>query len=736
MGKGSKEVTVGYKYYVGMHFVLCHGPVDNVSAVWVDERLAWSGANTGGTISISQADLFGGEKREGGISGNVTIAMGDVAQTTDSYLVSKLGAAIPAFRGVVSAILNQVYIGTNPYLKPWKFRVTRIQKGLRGNTQWYSAKAAIGQDMNPIHIIREALTNPEWGMGYGDGDMGTSFTTAADTLYSESFGLSFLWTRETAIEDFIKMVISHIDGALYVDRTTGKFEIKMIRGDYSLGSLLLLDESNVEMVEDFSSSAVSELVNCVTVNYWDASTGKDSSVTAQDISMINAQGATINSTIRYDGVTNGTLAAKLAARDLRTMSNPIIRCTITTNRAASSLNIGDAFKLTWPDYGATNLVMRVVGLALGTTGDGKIKITAVQDVFGLTNVTFVPPGAIEWTDPIHAPADMPYRYVKELPYYELVRQQGQSEIDTALSTQPLAGWLVATGVPATSDTINAEMYVDSGSGYNEVTLTDFCPSATLNGALSISATSCAIQGTFNLDLLSTGTLCQIDNEIMVVTGFTSTTLTVGRGALDTVPVAHSSGARVYFWQGYGASDGVEYVSGDNINVKMLPTTGKGTLAIGSASANTVAFAGRAIRPYPPGQWKIAGNYFPVQLLDTAVSTTWAHRHRTQQTAGNVLNFYDGTVGPETGTTYSFRLYNHDTSNLMYTVDGVTGTSYSTFPSPTGHFNMRLEMWSVRDGYASTYKHSHVFDYYNVTYINDESLLRLVTEDGLDQLTTE
>ena len=30
-GGGSKEVTVGYKYYVGMHMILCHGPVDNIS---------------------------------------------------------------------------------------------------------------------------------------------------------------------------------------------------------------------------------------------------------------------------------------------------------------------------------------------------------------------------------------------------------------------------------------------------------------------------------------------------------------------------------------------------------------------------------------------------------------------------------------------------------------------------------------------------------------------------------
>ena len=64
MGK-SKKVTVGYKYYVGMHMVLCHGPVDSVSAIEVDGRTAWSGSATGGSVTINAPDLFGGESRTG-----------------------------------------------------------------------------------------------------------------------------------------------------------------------------------------------------------------------------------------------------------------------------------------------------------------------------------------------------------------------------------------------------------------------------------------------------------------------------------------------------------------------------------------------------------------------------------------------------------------------------------------------------------------------------------------------
>ncbi|WP_311975719.1 hypothetical protein [Ralstonia mannitolilytica] len=68
-GKGSKSVTVGYRYYAGMHLALCHGPVDSLNRIVVGERTAWSGSLTSsGRIAINQPDLFGGDDREGASS--------------------------------------------------------------------------------------------------------------------------------------------------------------------------------------------------------------------------------------------------------------------------------------------------------------------------------------------------------------------------------------------------------------------------------------------------------------------------------------------------------------------------------------------------------------------------------------------------------------------------------------------------------------------------------------------
>ncbi|RQP09210.1 MAG: VWA domain-containing protein, partial [Microbacteriaceae bacterium] len=124
--------------------VLCHGPVDRLQRIDVDDRTAWAGFNQGGRININNPNLFGGESREGGVSGPVDIMMGETGQGKNDYLVSRLGAQVPSFRGVVSAILRQCYLGMNPYLKPWSFRVQRVLKRGGGQSQWYPTKAPIG----------------------------------------------------------------------------------------------------------------------------------------------------------------------------------------------------------------------------------------------------------------------------------------------------------------------------------------------------------------------------------------------------------------------------------------------------------------------------------------------------------------------------------------------------------------------------------------------------------------
>lgn len=887
MGGSSKKVTVGYRYYLGIHMILCHGPIDRLRKILVDDKTAWRGDYAGGRINVRADNLFGGESREGGVSGAVDIEMGGPSQGVNDYLAGQLGSDIPAFRGVVGAVLRQCYLGINPYLKKWAFLAQRIHTRQNGLAQWYDSKSEIGslwaqpqavyialdssgsmrevmsngltrlanakasvlalldyiaelqsysnvqvdvmvvlwgglvgdftyrasmtrrtvdaaainelktwlaatdivmgtyfpsatadssaffagspasanrtslfitdgepsipdqptagtpeaiaaataageellsvarlqafafnldldetaqtakldntsadgvpvlegddpsallsalvssltgqRDMNPAHIIRECLTDPDWGMGYQEADVDdVSFTAAADTLFSEGFGLSLIWDRQTPIEDFVREVVRHIQASLYVDRTTGKFVLKLIRADYDVEDLLLLDESNVEKVDNFSRPSFGDMVNSVTVNYWDSETYKTASISAQDTALIQMQGAVIGTTIQYPGCTGRLLASKLATRDLRTLSAPLLSCTVYANRQAASLNVGDPFLLYWPDYMDAPTVMRVIGLALGDGRTNKVKVTCTEDAFAFPEVPMVVPEVPTWEDPNQEPTAAAYRAVVEAPYYELVQRMGQTTADEQLAANPDIGYLLASAA-APAGAINARLAVDAGAGYDgNDTPMDFCPVAFLAQDVRPGDVELAITDGSSLSAAAAGTHVQIDDELMMVVSVTASLLTVGRGVLDTVPAAHSAGAVALFWDAFADSDGVEYVAGETVSAKVLPVSGSGPLPLSQAPVDILTFVSRALRPYPPGKLLIGGESYPEAIAGTAgLSLSWAHRDRLQQTAGELQDTTVGDIGPEAGTTYNLRIYG-ESGELIRSVLGVTLTAY-------------------------------------------------------------
>lgn len=942
---GKKKQTVGYKYYLGMHMILCHGPIDHIRKILVDSKIAWKGLQAGGTVVIAAEGLFGGESSEGGVSGAVDLEMGGDTQTPNTYLSSLL-TNVPGFRGVFGMVLKHCYLGMNPYLKRWSVLAQRIHIRQNGITQWYDAKAAIPvagsdptidpstyitegylqvleytagsvtfpaadvsdtgsgtwtanfeqtqsiglfdyrgaqtsdqeflsrtatvkfdklwslfiraevaddpnttdlpynslnitydfldysgniifqikittagpralrmeygdpatglntaaqtaaigdispnsfivygslaitettitytpvtglgfglfnswtftcsinsithlrmtqeghfykpvgvgdyeggsqlkvtsrgldpnfgglYDMNPAHIIRECLTDPDWGMGYSEFVIDdTAFTNAADTLYSEGFGLSEVWSQQVPIEDFVKEVLKTIDASLYVDRATGKFVLKLIRDDYDISSLPLFNETNISKVDDFSTRGFEDLYNSLTLKYVDSVTSKDAATEVQDVAQIQMQGAIVGTTVTYGGISNATLASKVAARDLKVLSAPLITCSFTSSGAeAQALNVGSVFKFTWALYDVANVVLRVAKISYGDGKNNQVKIQAVQDVFGMPNVVYTSTDPSAWTDIVLPPTPVTYQIAFEIPYYELAQLSGSLSLtNSSLTDNPELGYVAAAAVKP-AGAINARLYTDAGASYIDRNPLDFCPTAVINAVMDRLTTTVALTGASNISLVVIGTHVQIDDEIMVVTAISDTSLSCGRGALDTVPADHSIGARLYFWDRYYGQDGTEYTLAEVVDLKVLPITGLGPLSINDATAMGVTLNQRAIRPYPPGNFKIAGLYFPtsdVAAVDFEV--TWAHRDRLLQTSPTLASFLDTDIGPEAGTTYNGWVYDADTNTLLDSVTGVSGTSWS--PSVTDTCRARVEIEAERDGIASWQKQSWTF----------------------------
>ena len=706
MGSRKKQ-TVGYKYFLGMHMILCHGPIDAVYKIFGDDKEIWAGTTTGGRVVLNKPDLYGGADGEGGISGDIDIEFGGPAQGQNDYLQEQLGSVdIPAFRGVVSVIMRQCYVGTSHYLKYISFLAKRINKTISGGDQWYPAKAAVGTyDMNPVHIIRECLTDPTVGMGYPESDIDdTSFRAAADTLYSEGFGMSLLWDREKKIEDLIMDVLDHIDGVLFVGRSSGRFSLRLARDDYDPDGLLELNESDITSVDDFKRRAPGELVNSVTVEYWDRTTGKDASVTIRDPAIYFGRPLTVGHSVSYPGVTSAELATKLAYRELKALGSPMASATICATRKAATLNIGDVFAFRWEKYGIERMIMRVGQVDLGRLEQGEVRITCTEDVFSLGSAILEPPTESQWVPPTFAPVALAYRYVMEAPYYEVARVAG----DAAASALPAtAGFVLCTGAKPLSAAVNAQLWTDSGGGYSQYGHVDFCPTCLLSGSLGKTDTSIGITAGIDLSDVEVGGYAILGDEVIRVDGVGASTLTVGRGCLDTVPQTHSGGERIYFADTFADGDYVEYAQHEAVHVRMLTTTPQGVLALSAAPTDTVTMTARLSRPYPPGQFRINGGYYPSSVSGD-VTVSWAHRDRLQQTV-DVIDHTAGNIGPEAGTTYTVRYYSGAT--LVKEVTGISGTSNTCVATElAGVTSLRVDLFSVRGGLASHQTHTHTCSY--------------------------
>lgn len=721
MGSKNKSVTVGYRYYIGMHQVYAMSPddfpVQEITKIRVGEKTVWTGSQTAnGTATINDPSAFGGEAKEGGVVGSVDVEFGRAAQTVNSYLSAKLtGMPVPAFRGVLALVLRQVYVAAlNPYIKPWAIFARR------NSSPWYTAKSAIGADMNPVHIIRDALSNPHYGLAVPGGRIDeTSFQAAADTLYTEGLGLSVFWQdNRQSVEDFIGGILEIIDASLYEDQATGKWKLKLARNDYSIPSLPVFDVSNVIRVERFSQPLPGELVSEVIVKYRDRDTGKAGSVSAHDIAILAIQGGRpVKSQRDFEAIPTGDLAGKIAAREQRQLGTPLAKATLIVNRQAWNLNIGDVFRWTWAPYGISEMVMRVAGVGRGSLTDGRIRIECVQDIFSVASAIYSAPPASGWTSPISAPAACPSRLMLEAPYWVVAREIiGESPILLG-EIDPLAGLLMSMGSRPSGDAYDYRLltrtgsaaYVDRGPGA-------FCPMAELSAAVAQGDTSFALVNGVDLDLVQAGTWAAINGELVKVVSLVGSTLTVSRAVLDTTPQAHASGSKIFFADTSKAVDTTEWASGQTVNAKLLTRTGLGTLAEGSAPTDSLVMAARFDRPYAPGFTRINSVSYPTSATGD-LSITWAHRDRTQQTA-YLVEQSEANIGPEAGVTYTVRIYNAQTGGtLIRTYSGITGTSqiYTVAQATTDNggskpANLRVEIESVRASVTSWQKQIRAFSW--------------------------
>jgi len=559
--------------------------------------------------------------------------------------------------------------------------------------------------MNPAHILFECATNRDWGRGLEWNDIDIdSFKKAADTLFTEKFGLCFRYNRQDQLQTFIQQILDHIGAAQYADMSSGKLKLKLIRNDYNPDMLPLFTYDNgILSVQDDDSASSDASYNEIVVTYHNPVTNEDATVRAQNLASIQQVGLISNS-VEYKAIPTQELAARLAERDLEMNAAGITRLIIKFDRRGGILEPASCFRVSLPDRDIENMILRVGKIE--EQNDGSLLITGVQDVFNLSETAYSSNQqaneSIVQDNTIHAVNNVK---LIELPYALLVSRLSAADLAYLKTSSSYLG--VMAKAP-TSMSINyvLQSQAAGAESINE-SQCDWTASATLINDIEKLETKFEISIDSDYQL-SIGDGIIIDDEFMRIDEFDveTNTLTVGRGCIDTLPTFHHAGSTIRFYMSVLETDHIEYISGETVGVKLLTQTNAGRLDEDIAPVEKIVISNRQIRPYLPCNIKVNNSLYP-DIIEPADSyiVSFTYRDRLLQ-ADRLIDCLSDNIGPEPGTEYIVEIADYYTKEILWSFNATDTLIALPYVSNQDHiYDDRhiLTLYSMRDGYESLYK---------------------------------
>ncbi len=728
---GAKKQTIGYHYLFSVMFGICRGPIDELRMIKVGDKTAFDSHACGSSVyAIDKPDLFGGEKKEGGIQGLFRLFMGAPDQVLPGAVSAVIGSKGPYSYGTLPSVKSAVggrmgelrgrcvlwYDGLvasmNPYLKEWKFRVRRSKKGWHNDVCWYQAKATIYMAggsihaMNPAHIIYQCSTDPVWGRGLdpATGIDDESFVRAANQFCEERLGLCMAWTRQDDIETFIQSVCDHAGCIVYTDKRTGRLSILAIRQDYDPAAIpLFTPETGLLEITEDDTNAGDEGFNEIIVTGHDPIKDEDIQARTHNLAARVSQEGTVSRAIAYPGAPTLALCGRLAQRDLRIPASGLRKFSVKLDRNAERITPGGVFRISSPKRGLVNVILRAGEIDDGDDNNGVIGIKAMQDVYGMPDTSFAAPVENTWSPPSTEAQPADGQMLREANYRDLYLKVGQAEANAITADD---GYLTAFAGRPGLTALEYDLATRAG-GEPEYTLGHvnyFTANGTLAGPLSATATSFVLNGAEDFPDDVVGDSVQIGDEVARVVAWDETTrmMTVARGAADTYPRPAASGLRVWLPDDDSGTDERIYAVGETAQAKVLTRTTEDLLPLADAPVMSVTLAGRAFRPYPPADVRVDGtSVFALAGAYPEPVLTWAGRNRLTQ-ADKLIAFNEAGVTPEVGTTFTVRVFDTAGTLLRIAAGATSPWTYSAADQllDGSPLTVAIEVVAVRDGVES------------------------------------
>lgn len=410
-------ITVAYRYYCGEMFELCYGPDAHIEQIYIDKRLVYAVSpgtdNAGGSFLIDDPQAWGGDQPpgQGGQYSLCDLTRGNYTDPPNAYLNNFLATPpnnIPALHGVsclisrgFSGFLESGYfaaggIGFNPKFREWEFVIRRQPSNL-GIPEY----SKIGRHANPVEVYYEHSTSLDYGAQVPVSELNLdSWRSVAEQLHAEGLGWTGKIENPTSPFAVCRNIQEQCDMIADPSPSLG-LTLKLIRRDYSIGSLAVMNRDVITQFDRYSPGAYEDTINKVILPFGDQNNNfaERPAVYIDPANQMIQSGRIVPRTNQYLGVADTVTGNTLTTRDGRALSIPRGPLTCWVKPSWGKLRSrGEVVKWEWSSPTFSKL-MRIQSITPGTARNPDYRIVSIEDQFATGARTFGEPSGTSHSDP-------------------------------------------------------------------------------------------------------------------------------------------------------------------------------------------------------------------------------------------------------------------------------------------------------------------------------------------------
>ena len=376
MGRKKKKQQVGFAYFMGIAYSLCSKIDSLVSFMIDDKKMCDDNPVPNGTgVFTAKTGIESEQYPSGNPYSRVHCYNGEQV-IPDAYLTAKTGVPI-AYRNTAYLVING-FIGDNVRSAPnYSVVAKRVKLGMLENREHED----INGSANPAAVLKYIFVKM---LGLSEDALDAkSFDECGQALFNEPLGISFVMSESKEAKDWIEEILRTIDGALALDKSTGKIKMRLLRGDYKADSLALIDESKASGIK-FVRKGWESCYSTLVVKFTDADKHEENSISfmnpaTREILGYDKNFKTSFMMIRDEKSLNGVLN-----RLVKKMCYPwaSLRFSVSINDYPN-LMVGDVYRFSNEKLGIYNMPIRIMGLGGDKEESGKIEVEATEDMYSL-----------------------------------------------------------------------------------------------------------------------------------------------------------------------------------------------------------------------------------------------------------------------------------------------------------------------------------------------------------------